>query len=38
MYFQAKMLGLESEWSQVKHSYAEANLLLGDIIKVTPSR
>jgi hypothetical protein len=28
------MLGLESEWAQVKRSYAEANLLLGDIIKV----
>lgn len=37
MFFQAKMLGLESQWSQIKKNYAEANLLLGDIIKVTPS-
>ncbi len=37
MFFQAKMLGLESEWSSIKRAYAQANLLLGDIIKVTPS-
>lgn len=37
MFFQAKMLGLESEWSNIKRAYAQANLLLGDIIKVTPS-
>lgn len=35
--FQAYSLGLESKFEQVKKSYAEANKLLGDIIKVTPS-
>jgi pyruvate carboxylase len=34
MFFQAKMLGLESEWSNIKRAYAQANILLGDIIKV----
>ena len=35
--FQAYSLGLESQFEQVKKAYAEANKLLGDIIKVTPS-
>ncbi|CAH0400055.1 unnamed protein product [Chilo suppressalis] len=35
--FQAFSLGLGSQFEEVKKSYREANLLLGDIIKVTPS-
>lgn len=37
MFFQARSLGLEHEWANIKRAYGEANLLLGDIIKVTPS-
>ncbi|RWS31313.1 pyruvate carboxylase-like protein [Leptotrombidium deliense] len=35
--FQAYSLGLEKQFEKVKHAYKEANMLLGDIIKVTPS-
>ncbi|KAK6641984.1 hypothetical protein RUM44_013707 [Polyplax serrata] len=35
--FQAYSLGLEKFFEDVKKAYREANLLLGDIIKVTPS-
>ena len=35
--FQAGQLGLSEQWPKVKQRYAEANLALGDIIKVTPS-
>ncbi|CAF4711970.1 unnamed protein product, partial [Rotaria magnacalcarata] len=35
--FQAFSLGLGSQFENVKKSYIEANQLLGDIIKVTPS-
>lgn len=35
--FQAYSLGLGDFFEDVKHAYAEANQLLGDIIKVTPS-
>ncbi|XP_050677665.1 pyruvate carboxylase, mitochondrial isoform X2 [Leptidea sinapis] len=35
--FQAFSLGLGTQFEQVKKAYREANLLLGDIIKVTPS-
>merc|ERR550514_2506708 len=35
--FQSKQLGLGDSWSEVKKAYAAANLLLGDIPKVTPS-
>jgi len=35
--FQSNQLGLTGQWSKVKKAYAEANRLLGDIIKVTPS-
>lgn len=35
--FQAYSLGLGDFFEDVKKAYAEANLLLGDIIKVTPS-
>ncbi|XP_069695215.1 pyruvate carboxylase, mitochondrial-like isoform X2 [Periplaneta americana] len=35
--FQAYSLGLEEFFEDVKKAYREANMLLGDIIKVTPS-
>mmetsp|Transcript_10221 Transcript_10221/g.30178 ORF Transcript_10221/g.30178 Transcript_10221/m.30178 type:complete len:1260 (+) Transcript_10221:30-3809(+) len=35
--FQTRQLGLEGRWPQVKRAYAQANQLLGDVIKVTPS-
>lgn len=35
--FQSQSMGLASEWNKVKVAYREANLLLGDIVKVTPS-
>jgi pyruvate carboxylase len=34
---QARALGLESRWHEVARAYADANLLFGDIVKVTPS-
>ena len=34
---QARAMGLEQRWPQVEQAYAEANLLFGDIIKVTPT-
>eukprot|EP00186_Timspurckia_oligopyrenoides_P003322 CAMPEP_0182449048 /NCGR_PEP_ID=MMETSP1172-20130603/31510_1 /TAXON_ID=708627 /ORGANISM="Timspurckia oligopyrenoides, Strain CCMP3278" /LENGTH=1222 /DNA_ID=CAMNT_0024646143 /DNA_START=59 /DNA_END=3727 /DNA_ORIENTATION=+ len=34
---QSQSLGLSRQWKEVKKAYAEANMLLGDIIKVTPS-
>jgi pyruvate carboxylase len=37
LYQQAKALGLASQWSTVCKCYAEANQLLGDIVKVTPT-
>jgi pyruvate carboxylase len=35
--FQAFSLGLGSKFQEIKRAYVEANLLLGDLIKVTPS-
>jgi len=35
--FQSTSLGLADQWSSVKKAYASANVLLGDIVKVTPS-
>lgn len=35
--FQAFSLGLGSQFEEIKKAYTEANQLLGDIIKVTPS-
>jgi pyruvate carboxylase len=35
--FQSTQLGLTGQWSSVKKAYGEANKVLGDIIKVTPS-
>jgi pyruvate carboxylase len=34
---QARSLGLESRWHQVAQTYADANQMFGDIVKVTPS-
>ncbi|WP_313809318.1 pyruvate carboxylase [Sphingobium sp.] len=34
---QARSLGLESRWNEIASAYAQANRLLGDIVKVTPS-
>ncbi|SSD60744.1 Pyruvate carboxylase 2 [Saccharomycodes ludwigii] len=35
--FQAQQLGLGEQWIETKKAYREANYLLGDIIKVTPT-
>lgn len=34
---QARSIGLEARWHEVAQAYHEANLMFGDIIKVTPS-
>lgn len=34
---QARSLGLSGRWHEVAAAYAQANLLFGDIVKVTPS-
>ena len=34
---QARSLGLETRWHEVAHAYADANMMFGDIVKVTPS-
>ncbi|RIY00148.1 pyruvate carboxylase [Aureimonas flava] len=34
---QARSLGLETRWHEVAKAYSEANLMFGDIVKVTPS-
>ncbi len=35
--FQAHSLGLADRWSSIKRAYAQANQILGDVIKVTPT-
>ena len=35
--FQSQQLGLTEKWPEIKKKYAEANIILGDIPKVTPS-
>lgn len=35
--FQASQLGLGAQWAETKKAYVEANYLLGDIVKVTPT-
>ncbi|CCD26740.1 pyruvate carboxylase 1 NDAI_0I01710 [Naumovozyma dairenensis CBS 421] len=35
--FQAQQLGLGEQWAETKRAYREANHLLGDIVKVTPT-
>jgi pyruvate carboxylase len=37
LHFQAYSLGLAHQWPSIKKAYAQANRLLGDIVKVTPS-
>ncbi|XP_011270291.1 hypothetical protein CAOG_08680 [Capsaspora owczarzaki ATCC 30864] len=37
LFFQSMSLGLSEQWGAIKTSYAAANRLLGDIVKVTPS-
>ncbi len=37
LYQQAKSLGLSDQWPEICRSYAQVNLMLGDIVKVTPS-
>jgi pyruvate carboxylase len=34
---QARSMGLESRWHEVARTYADVNLMFGDIVKVTPS-
>nr|WP_217895231.1 pyruvate carboxylase [Sphingomonas sp. CDS-1] len=34
---QARSLGLEGRWHEVSRAYHDANMLFGDIVKVTPS-
>jgi pyruvate carboxylase len=34
---QARSMGLEERWHEVARAYAEANMMFGDIVKVTPS-
>lgn len=35
--YQSRQLGLTEKWPEIKKKYAEANIILGDIPKVTPS-
>jgi pyruvate carboxylase len=35
--FQATQLGLGTQWQETKKAYTQANYLLGDIVKVTPT-
>ncbi|SCU78090.1 LADA_0A03774g1_1 [Lachancea dasiensis] len=35
--FQAQQLGLGEKWAETKKAYREANYLLGDLVKVTPT-
>jgi pyruvate carboxylase len=37
MMFQASQLGLGAQWAETKKAYEQANALLGDIVKVTPT-
>jgi len=37
LHFQAYSLGLAHQWPSIKKAYTQANRLLGDIVKVTPS-
>ena len=37
LYQQAKALGLADQWAEVCKRYADANQLMGDIVKVTPT-
>jgi pyruvate carboxylase len=37
LYEQARALGLAERWSEVCRAYSEVNMMLGDIVKVTPT-
>ena len=37
LFQQARALGLADRWTEICHTYAEVNDLLGDIVKVTPT-
>ena len=37
MIFQASQLGLGAQWLETKKAYEQANDLMGDIVKVTPT-
>ncbi len=37
LFQQARALGLDSRWNEICQTYAAANQMLGDIVKVTPS-
>lgn len=37
LHFQAFSMGQADQWPAIKKAYREANLMLGDIVKVTPS-
>jgi pyruvate carboxylase len=37
LYEQARALGLSHRWPEICNTYAEVNLVLGDIVKVTPT-
>ena len=37
LFAQAAALGLQDRWREVRHTYAEVNMMFGDIVKVTPS-
>ena len=37
LHFQAYSMGLENQFKEVKQKYTEANAVLGNIVKVTPS-
>ena len=37
LYQQAKALGLGAQWADVCRTYADVNMLFGDIVKVTPT-
>lgn len=37
LYQQAKSLGLAGQWTEICKAYAQVNLMIGDIVKVTPS-
>ena len=34
---QARSLGLQDRWQEIAEAYAEANLMFGDVVKVTPT-
>ena len=37
LFYPSKNIGFKEKWSEIKRKYAEANVVLGEIPKVTPS-